>query len=273
MGVATSMSHNQYRVCPPFAWRNAAYLRRIDITRLSTVTCGMFSHSSWRAMVIVHREWMTETNAWWRTSQTSFGVKFGKYAGQSSTWAHSSSKNSLHMWAMCGRALSCWKIVLFWWTKDRTIGRGISSRYLRAFILPTMACCRVRCPWDTPAQTCEAGNVPRQCRGHSSIVLTFSGWPSWSRQVAVVGDSLPSVDRWYPFNEYTDSHICIGCGWSEAIAEVKNPDIAVLGKGNHTRSPGMLAVCCRAKLLKSTSKTAYCRRWGLLRWPWRIFCH
>ena len=41
MGSTTSMSHNQYRVCPPFAWPTTAHLCRTDITTLSVVTCGM----------------------------------------------------------------------------------------------------------------------------------------------------------------------------------------------------------------------------------------
>ena len=48
--VAKSMSHNQYRVCPSFVWCPEGHLHHINITRLSIVTCRMFSHSSWAAI-------------------------------------------------------------------------------------------------------------------------------------------------------------------------------------------------------------------------------
>ena len=195
---------------------------RMNITKLSVVTCGMFFHCSWRAI----RSWPLFTGsgsrrrtAWSRTSTTySIGDKSGEYAGQSGTHMLSSTRNSLQTLAMWGLALSCWKMVLFWRMNGRAMGRSIPSRYLTSFRLLTMACCCAQCPWDISAHTnmpplpcatlhttvtsalsspcgptyavvhlfCETGNVTRHWRGHSSIVPTSSSCDSWPRRVAVV---------------------------------------------------------------------------------------
>ena len=69
MRVVSSVSHYQYWVCAPFTRHTAAHLHHINTTRLSTVTCRMFSHSSWRSIC----SWSSFTESgcrrrttWWR---------------------------------------------------------------------------------------------------------------------------------------------------------------------------------------------------------------
>ena len=73
--------------------------------------------------------------------------------------------------------------------------------------------------------------------------------------------SAPWINGWVNNSDTGDlrrhrAHYDVIVMWSEAIMEMENPEIAALGRGRHMRSSGMWTVCCRAKLLKSTSMTA-----------------
>ena len=168
MEVATSRSHNQYPVCPPLDWRSAAYLRCKYIAKLSLVTCGMLSRSSWRAIrswsLFVGsgcRRWTAST----RTSQTcSIGDKSGEYAGQSSTWTFSSSRNSQQTQATWDLVLTYRKMSAIWRTKGRTIECSILSPYL-------ITNKDMRCPWNIPAQT---RTPPPSCATlHTTVTSAF----------------------------------------------------------------------------------------------------
>ena len=120
-------------VCAPFSWRTAAHLHHINTTRLSTVTCWMFSHSSCRFIC----SWSSFTESgcrrrttWWRMPKACFiGDKSGEYAGQSSTWTCWLSSKYLQTRATWGLALSCWKMCCSGeWRAGRSIAvfhRGI----------------------------------------------------------------------------------------------------------------------------------------------------
>ena len=223
MGFAMSMSHNQYRVWPPLAWLTAAHFCRIDITRSSVVSCRMFSHSSWRAIC----NWLMFTGsrcqrrtAWSRTSQTCSIL--GQIRGICRPMKH---KEILVIQKLCpcGRRVGWHCRAKKWYSGNRKAGQsgavsqpGIwqhsdyqqwhavvcevqtaqTNVHLRHRVPPFIRqWCQHFAPMcdvtrDAAHLFCEAGNMTRHWREHSSIVLASSRWTSWPKGVAVVVEQV-----------------------------------------------------------------------------------
>ena len=184
------ISHNQHWMCPPFAWRTAAHLRRISIIRLSMVAGGISSYSSWWAKwscSLFAESGCRRRAAWSRTSKTN----------PLNMLAFSSFWNCLDMRAAWGLALWGWKIVLFQRRKGSTIRHSIS--WWAAFRLPTMAYSCVWCTWDIIAQFSTPPPPYATMRrtvtsaSHSPVQCYTRRRPSalWSWKCYFTGEGIP----------------------------------------------------------------------------------
>ena len=217
MVVATPMSHNQYRACPAIACYTASHLRSINITRLSIVTCGMFSHSSCRA---IHRwtlfagsgrttnclikdipdvfYWRQIRDMCWIIKHTDVFVVQKSSANAATVGSGIvvlengvvvAKKSAGRSGAVSHRGIwlhsdyqqwlaVVWCVHGIFPPKPVRIPRRVPPCNLRCRHHPYMLLHICSVNRESP--------LNRHSRGHSSIVLASSGCASWPRQVAVV---------------------------------------------------------------------------------------
>ena len=129
-------------VCPPFALVTDLILLVIEFMRALIRLMEMLFHSSTRALV----NWARVAGGGWRyrtcvsnwSHRCLIGDKSGLYGGQLSGWTLLFARETWHILATWGVALSCCRVRLCCCKKGITWGRRISSLYLAAVKLPSI---------------------------------------------------------------------------------------------------------------------------------------
>ena len=219
---------------------------------------------------------------WRRTASSRRPRKFGENAGQSTTWTFSSSRNNLQKRVTWGLAWSCWKYCC---SGERKAGRtgAVSHRGIwqysdyqqwhgivcdvHGLFTPKpvrLRSCEPLCVrrWRQLSAPlcgtrhaaahllCEARNVTRHWRGHSSIVLVSSGFASWPRPFAAVVVKSIVLFIFFRFSNWRVKFIntfCVVCVINVCVfwvayhclvvlMSVKNP-ISAIGKVNWWQNP------------------------------------
>ena len=122
----------QYLVCPPADWITARQRRLIDRLYRLITSIGMLFHSctsacwSWRSVCGWTGRWRTRRSS--RSHSCSIGERSGDFDGHSMTSTLFACRYCVVSRAVCGRALSCWKIAFgLAFTYGMTTGASISS--------------------------------------------------------------------------------------------------------------------------------------------------
>ena len=131
----------------------------IEVTSFSTVSGGIFPHSSLRT----DRNCSTVLGRRWRTfllrilHKFSIGFKSGLEAGQGSTWRRFVLSHSVVFRAVWGRALSCWNII----GRRGWVFRRLFVRFLSSMSIYTHPHLLSRCKSeDPPPPSCPCSPKP-----------------------------------------------------------------------------------------------------------------
>ena len=134
---------NQYLLCPPLACNTARTRLDIDSINRGIRSCRILPHSCARACIsscrVCGAGWRLCTRRSKSSHECSVGFKSGDLDGQGSTVTFWLARKSTVAWAVCGRALSCWKTSI-----PRFIAgsmRGVKSSSLYRAALKLLGMC------------------------------------------------------------------------------------------------------------------------------------